>query len=88
MKRRTNRTSIAMGRHCTWAEATGRVVIALQAEIAAGVVEGPVAAVVIGDAAGAVDVPAVAGAIVAAAADRAAEDTRNLLPRICTNQHE
>ena len=84
-KLKANRTSTATARRLRPA-ATGRMAIVRMAEIAVGVADVRAAAGVIVDAAGAAEGRAAAGGIVDAAG-RAGGDTRNFLPRICTDSH-
>jgi hypothetical protein len=82
---RLNQTSIAKAERPLAAAIVLRVIGRMVATVAdvGGV---PVAAGAIVDAVGAADGLVVAGGIVADAADRAEEDTRTSLPRICTDK--
>jgi hypothetical protein len=82
---RLNQTSIAKAERLLAAAIVLRV-IGRMAETEADVVGVPVAAGATVDAVGAADGLVVAGGIVADAADRAGEDTRTSLPRICTDK--
>ena len=85
MRRKANRTSIAMARRM-WASATGLTAIVRMAEIVVAAAEGRAAGDEIEGAVGGAGDLVVAGAI-ADAAGRAGEDTKSYLPRIFADSH-